>query len=133
MSNHIKFTLKSNKRELEVTFNNVSSAENTTLSLSYEYLRIFSPHERQKALSARNVPSSSIPQVFHKKNIQLSTIEPVGKHGHRLIFNDGFSDIYSNNELLELSNSFNGYWAQYIGSLSNINSREESINFKAVT
>lgn len=128
-----KFTLYSEQATLEVKLNQGSSQTNDLLSLPYEYLRIFSPSELKKVHSNKKPSTPLTPQVFHKKNVQISAIEPVGKHGHRFIFDDGFSDIYSTLELVELSTNYNDYWTQYLNGLTATQSREESINFKAVT
>ena len=133
MASNIRFTLKSKQQTLEIILNNKASESSSVFSFKYEYLRIFSPSELQKTNSNKNTSSTSTPQVFHKKNIQLIAIEPLGKHGHRFIFDDGFNDIYSTNELLELSKNFDNNWAQYVEHLSSTRSREESINFKAIT
>jgi DUF971 family protein len=133
MTSNLKFTLKSKQQTLDLILNNKTSENSPVLSLKYEYLRIFSPSELQKANSNKNTSSTSIPQVFHKKNIQLIAIEPLGKHGHRFLFDDGFNDIYSNTELLNLSHNVDENWSRYINNLSTTNSREESICFKNVT
>jgi DUF971 family protein len=133
MTNISKFTLNANHDFLEINLKNPSSEQNKPLSFSCEYLRIFAPSECQKAHSGKQATPNKIPQVFHKKNVQLSQIEPLGKHGHRFIFNDGFNDIYSTDHLIKLSETFDANWSLYIKGLSSNNSREESINFKAVT
>lgn len=131
MSNISKFVLKANQKALNIVFNDIPPQQNKTLSLSYEYLRIFSPTECHKANSPKS--TSTIPNVYHKKNIRLISIEPLGKHGYRMTFDDGFNDIYSDNELLLLSRNFESNWSQYTASLSSTNNREESINFKPIT
>ena len=133
MTNISKFTLNADQDILEISLKDSSTEQSKPLSLSCEYLRIFSPSECQKSHSAKAPTPNNIPQVFHKKNVQLSHIEPLGKHGHRFIFNDGFNDIYSTTHLLELANKFDENWALYLNGLTSTNSREESINFKAVT
>lgn len=133
MTNISKFTLNANQDVLEISLKDSLAEQSNPLSLSYEYLRIFSPSECQKAHSAKQPTPNNIPQVFHKKHIQLSHIEPLGKHGHRFIFNDGFNDIYSTAHLLELAYKFDANWSLYLSGLTSTNSREESINFKAVT
>jgi len=133
MASPIKFTLKTKQQTLEVLLSDATSQSIPPLLLSYEYLRVFSPKELQKVSSNKTSTAKSTPQVFHKKNVLLIAIEPLGKHGHRLIFDDGFDDIFSTNELFELSQNFNDNWSCYLENLSTNNSREESINFKAIT
>jgi len=130
-----KFVLNSKQKTLtftmkEVEDQNPENKKSQSFVLNYEYLRIFSPSECSKVRSAKY--STAIPAVFHKKNINIVTLEPLGKHGHRIGFNDGFSDIYTDNELLELLNNHKSNWKQYLDQLSSANNREESINFKAV-
>jgi len=129
MINISKFTLHADQNILEVELINTLPEQSSKLSLPYEYLRVFSPTECQKAL----VNNQEVPPVFHKKNVQLSHIEPLGKHGYRFIFNDGFNDIYCVEHLCTLSKSFDTNWPSYLNTLTTANSREESINFKAVT
>lgn len=126
MNQIVKLTIFTNQGTLAI----LDSAKNTA-ELTFEYLRVFSPQERQKANPQKS--EAKTPQVFHKKQVKLLNIEPVGKHGYRFIFDDEFSDIYSNEDLTNLTLHFNEWWAAYTNSLSSINSREESINFKAVT
>lgn len=128
-----QFTLYSKKAILEIKVEQSTPKEKTLLSFTYEYLRIFSPSELQKVNSYKKTTLPPTPQVFHKKNVQISAIEPVGKHGYRFIFDDGFTDIYSTAELLDLSKNVDTNWEQYLKSLTASQSREESINFKAVT
>jgi len=130
-----KFVLNSKQKSLtfimkEVEDKNPENKKNQSFVLNYEYLRIFSPSECAKVKSNKN--PTPIPAVFHKKNISVVTLEPLGKHGYRIGFNDGFSDIYTDSELLELLKNFNVNWELYLAQLSSTNNREESINFKAI-
>lgn len=121
-----KLTLHSNQGFLTVT-----DVLDESISLTFEYLRIFSPTESKKVQSSKSTSTS--PQVFHKKQIKISTIDLLGKHGYRFIFNDGFTDVFSDADLINLYQQYDDSWATYEASLSSINSREENINFKAVT
>jgi len=109
----------------------IMSTINKPINLSFEYLRVFAPAECKKAQGDKTPHKS--PQVFHKKNIKLSAIEPLGKHGYRFIFDDDFSDIFSDDDLFNLHQQHTQLWPLYEASLSSVNSREESINFKPVT
>jgi len=132
MSTILKFILNTPSKALDVHFTSTTSQQNNIISLSFEYLRIFSPSELSKT-KANNDGSPLIPEVFHKKNVTIIAIESVGKHGYRIIFDDNHQDIFSSEELLHLSVQFEQYWPLYIKSLSTTHSREASINFKSVT
>lgn len=95
-----------------------------SLNLSFEYLRVFSPAEAQ----AKN------PQlVAHKKLVMLAIIESVGKHGYRFIFDDGHHAIYPVDYLLDLAESYEARWNEYLQQIEQSPlSREPSINFKEV-
>lgn len=123
--------LNTHQQVLDVHFTDTSSQQINVISLTYEYLRIFSPSELNKAKPNKNSPF--IPKVFHKKNITIIAIESVGKHGYRVLFDDSHHDIFSSDDLLTLSQQFEQCWPLYIKSLSSTNSREESINFKSIT
>ena len=131
MSAILKFILNAKQKTLGVHLNNNTSSQNHIISLSYEYLRIFSPSELSKIAKTNN--ALSIPEVFHKKDITITFIESVGKHGYRIVFDDGYNDTFSGDELLNLAKQFDQYWPIYINSLSSANSREASINFKSIT
>lgn len=131
MSTLFKFVLNTQLYTLDIHFKEDILQKNNIISLTYEYLRIFSPSELNKAKSNTNSPF--IPKVFHKKNVTIVAIESVGKHGYRMVFDDGHYDIFSSDELLTLSQQFEQCWPLYIKSLSSTNSREESINFKPIT
>jgi DUF971 family protein len=87
--------------------------------LPFEYLRVCSPLNSAKQL------------VAHKKAVQLIRIESVGKHGYRLIFDDGHSAIYSIAYLGELFNNQRSRWAQYLEQLQQSGqSREAKIDIR---
>lgn len=121
-----KFILNNAQGNLTCCLNN-----GTEYLLTYEYLRVFSPTEIKKTQSKNSL--STIPQVFHKKNVNVIGIEPLGKHGYRFLFDDAYSDIFCDADLISLSTNHQSLWAEYEASLNSVNSREESINFKAVT
>jgi len=126
MAKIIELTLNTKQGKLTVGYDSHES-----ISLSYEYLRVFSPVEISAMQSQK--PAANTPQVFHKKNVKIAAIEPLGKHGHRLLFDDGFVDIYADDDFITLHQQYPQQWPIYEASLTSINSREQSINFKAVT
>ena len=117
----IQFTLSNQQQKLTLNFE-----DNSQLSYHFEYLRVFSPGETKP----KN--GSSTPQVFHKKEVRLKNIEPLGRYGHRLIFNDQHSAIFSDNDFERLYKNYENNWQQYCESLTNIHSREASINFTEI-
>jgi DUF971 family protein len=119
--NIIQLTLSNSQKKLTLNFD-----DNSQLSYPFEYLRVFSPAEPKP----KN--GSLIPQVFHKKDVYLTGVEPLGKYGHRLIFDDSHSAIFSNNDFQTLYKNYENNWQQYCNSLTTIQSREASINFTEV-
>jgi len=105
-----------NNTENNLTINIVNSK---VFQLSFEYLRVFSPstEKQQQAL------------VSHKKAITLTTIENVGKHGYRFIFDDQHTAIYSSDYLEVLVKEYDQRWQQYLSELkSSGHSREAMID-----
>jgi len=117
----IQFSISSNQKKLTISFDN-----NLQISLSFEYLRVFSP------TSANPKQGNTPPEVFHKKNVQLTLIEPLGKYGHRLVFDDKHSAIFSDDILINLSENYEINWQKYCKSLTSSKNRESSINFVEV-
>jgi len=108
------FTLNNAEKHLTITFFNSKVTQ-----LSFEYLRVFSPIEgnKQQAL------------VTHKKAINLTAIENVGKHGYRLVFDDQHSAIYSSDYLKLLIEEQATRWQAYLSELKDSgHSREAMIN-----
>jgi len=112
--NITSFTINNVENNLTIQFVNSKAAQ-----LSFEYLRVFSPTtgNKQQAL------------VSHKKSIKLTTIENVGKHGYRLIFDDQHSAIYSSDYLELLLKEYDKRWQHYLSELKGSgHSREAMIN-----
>lgn len=107
---HIEcFTLNKPMAELLIKFsaNKLSSAKE--ISVSYEFLRVLSPQ-------ATGGKQGKAP-VSHKKQVQLLSIESVGKHGYRFIFDDQHSAIYSESYLDGLCQRYDELWQQYLNDL----------------
>lgn len=119
-----RFVINSADATLSVQFDNAKKDNNST-NLSFEYLRVFSPtDDKGKSIGAT-------PQVYHKKQVQLLTIESVGKHGYRFIFDDNHSNIYSTDYIQVLSAEQEQRWQHYLASAnSTINNREATIEIK---
>jgi DUF971 family protein len=108
------FTINNTENSLTIKFSKGEAAQ-----LSFEYLRVFTPltGNKQQAL------------VTHKKAIKLATIENVGNHGYRLIFDDEHSAIYSPVYLELLINEYQQRWQHYLSELkASGHSREAIIN-----
>lgn len=108
------FTINIVEKTLTITCVNSKSTQ-----LSFEYLRVFSPSTGNKQQ----------PLVTHKKLITLTTIENVGKHGYRLVFDDQHSAIYSSEYLELLVKEHTQRWQHYLSEIkASGHSREEMIN-----
>jgi len=116
MSEIACFTIKQASKEFEVKMKDESS-----LSFSIEYLRVFSPANNPKEL------------VSHKKDVAISKIESVGKHGYRLIFDDGHNGIFNLNNFVSLNRQHDLNWKSYLDKINHSpHSREPMINFTEV-
>lgn len=92
------------------------------LNYSFEFLRVFSPSEWGKSQPA-------IPKVFHKKQVQLTSIESVGKHGYRFIFDDGHKDLFTPEYLNNIAQQYESLWSTYLSQTNNAgNNREQTID-----
>jgi len=107
------FTLNNAEKSLTIILNSKAT------QLSFEYLRVFSPTQGAKQPTL----------VTHKKAITLTAIENVGKHGHRLIFDDQHSAIYSSDYFSLLIEERATRWQAYLNELkASGHSREAMIN-----
>lgn len=117
----IQFSISSKQKKLTLSFD-----DNLQIGLSFEYLRVFSP------AVAKPKQANTSPKVFHKKNVLLTLIEPLGKYGHRLVFDDQHSAIFSDDIFINLYENYEINWQQYCNSLTSSQNRESSINFVEV-
>ena len=100
-------------------------SDNFQQSLSYEFLRVYSPLEQT---SVKGKPK---PPVSHKKMVKLIAIESVGKHGFRFIFDDQHVAIYGQQLLQEYAHNKSRLWQQYSDALKlSGHSREAMIDIK---
>lgn len=124
MSNISHFTIHRQAASLSLQFDNLKQ---DSAELSFEYLRVFAPTDD------KGKPVGLSPKVYHKKQIQLISIESVGKHGYRFIFDDGHSDVYSAEYLQVLLAEYEQRWQHYLNSANSvINSREATIEITEV-
>ena len=118
------FILDNDQRKLMVEFS--ANEKITATELSFEYLRISSPES-----SAKNMKNGQKAVISHKKNVVLTMIESVAKHGYRLIFDDAHSAIYSEDTLQTLVLEYEQRWNNYLAELkASGHSREAMIDFK---
>jgi DUF971 family protein len=118
------FILDNDQRKLMVEFS--ANEKITATELSFEYLRISSPDS-----SAKKMKNGQVAVISHKKNVLLTAIESVAKHGYRLIFDDGHSALYSEDTLQTLVLEYEQRWHNYLAELkASGHSREAMIDFK---
>lgn len=111
-----KLIINNQEKNLTVAFN-----RGKTFTLSFEYLRVFT--------SAKKVIKGQPELICHKKAVLINAIEPVGKHGFRLLFDDEHNAIFSEEYLKELAINNDSYWQQYLSQLQQSgHSREAMIN-----
>lgn len=108
------FLINTNEKNITIDF-----SQGNTACLSFEFLRVFTP--------TANNSSKQQTLVTHKKNVLLTTIENVGKHGYRLIFNDQHHAIYSTKYLTLLATEHQQYWQHYLTKLKSSGHSREAI------
>ncbi len=119
-----RLLINNNHRNLEVEFSTSDRIVDT--QLSFEYLRISSP-----ASSSTKLNNGQAVVVSHKKNVTLTQIESVAKHGFRFIFDDGHSDIYSEEYIQTIAQEYQVRWQHYLTALkASGHSREALIDLK---
>jgi DUF971 family protein len=117
----IQFSIRRKQNKLTLNFDN-----NLQIDFDVEYLRVFSPAEKKPK------QGNTTPEVFHKKDVQLMFIEPLGKHGHRLVFNDKHSAIFTDELFVKLYENQEDNWKKYCDNLTSSQNREASISFVEV-
>lgn len=71
--------------------------------------------------------------VTNKKHIQLVSIESMGKHGFRLLFDDGFNKAVNEALLEKLSSNYDDLWQHYLDEIKKSGlTRETAIDIKAL-
>jgi DUF971 family protein len=97
--------LHQQSRYMEVAF-----SDGERYSLSYEYLRVYSPSAEVRG----HGPGQETLQVG-KKLVDIAKIEPVGQYAVSLTFSDGHdSGIYSWDYLYDLGKHQEAYWKSYL-------------------
>ena len=118
------FLLDNAEKMLTIEF--IEDTSGNHVKLSFEFLRVCG-HGHQ--LTNKKANNTQI--VSHKKNVLLTTIECVAKHGYRLIFNDGYSAVFSDEHLHLLFVEREQRWQDYLQALqASGHSREAMIEIK---
>jgi len=118
------FVIDSSLKKLVIEFSSTENSNNA--ELSFEYLRISSPSN-----SGKKQKNGQAAIVCHKKDVVLTDIECVAKHGYRLIFDDGHNAIYSEETIQALVVEHEERWSGYLSELkASGHSREAMIDFK---
>lgn len=98
--------LKRKSRQLEMHFDN-----GETYQLSCEMLRVYSP-------SAEVHGHGNPVLVTHKKNVNISAIEPVGNYAVKIVFDDGHdTGLFSWKVLYDLATHQVDLWEKYLACL----------------
>ncbi|MGS0674996.1 gamma-butyrobetaine hydroxylase-like domain-containing protein [Shewanella sp. 0m-4] len=98
--------LKRKSRQLEMTFDN-----GETFQLSCEMLRVYSP-------SAEVHGHGNPVLVTHKKNVNITAIEPVGNYAVKIVFDDGHdTGLFSWKVLYDLATHQIELWEKYLARL----------------
>ncbi|QQX79737.1 DUF971 domain-containing protein [Shewanella sp. KX20019] len=98
--------LKRKSRQLEMHFDN-----GDTYQLSCEMLRVYSP-------SAEVHGHGNPVLVTHKKNVNISAIEPVGNYAVKIVFDDGHdTGLFSWKVLHDLATHQVELWEKYLARL----------------
>ena len=100
--------LHQQSRILEVSF-----ADGAKFELPCEYLRVHSPSAEVRG----HGPGQAVLQVG-KEDVNISTIEPVGRYAVKLGFDDGHNTgLYSWDILYDLGSNHDAYSADYLTRL----------------
>ena len=95
-------------RVLEIAFD-----DGDTFRLPYEYLRVYSPSAEVRG----HGPGQETLQIG-KRDVTISSVEPVGHYALRPTFSDGHdTGIYSWEYLHELGVHHDEYWQRYLERL----------------
>lgn len=111
MTTHIptNIILHQRSRLLEVAFDN-----NTTFSLPYEYLRVFSPSAEVRG----HGKGQEVLQV-NKRDVGIDDVESMGNYAVKLNFDDGHNTgLYTWDYLYELGENQQENWQMYLDRLA---------------
>lgn len=101
--------LHGRSRVLEVAFD-----ASRTYRLPFEFLRVYSPSAEVKG----HGPGQEVLQIG-KKDVTITTLEPVGHYGVKPTFSDGHdTGIYSWDYLLWLGENHEKLWSEYLARMT---------------
>ena len=132
----VKFQLAHQQKQLtvELSSNKGEPALTERWQFSYEFLRVLESSQAASAFAANASvnPKGKAPTLAtHKKDVVLTRIEAVGKHGYRLLFNDHYQVIYAAAELALFHQQTEKLWQVYLQQLSqNGQHRDAMINIQ---
>ncbi|REL31027.1 gamma-butyrobetaine hydroxylase-like domain-containing protein [Thalassotalea euphylliae] len=132
----VKFQLNHQHKQLTVALSSKSDEQALTESwqFSYEFLRVLESSQATSAFAANasGNPKGKAPALAtHKKDVVLTCIEAVGKHGYRLLFDDDYQVIYSEAQFALFHQQADHLWQGYLQHLSsNGHSRDAMIDIK---
>jgi DUF971 family protein len=113
----LEIKLRSKSKRLDVRFSDGLEAE-----LSAEYLRVYSPSAEVKGHAAGEGLL-----VSGKRDVGISSIEPVGRYAVRIVFDDGHATgLYTWPILYELSRNQERNWQRYLERLTQAGQSRES-------
>lgn len=103
----------------------VSFADGEHFSLSFEYLRVYSPSAEVRG----HGPGQEVLQVG-KRSVDIVSLDPVGTYAVRPVFSDGHdSGIYSWDHLYLLGKHYDELWSDYLRRLEEAGaSRDSELN-----
>ena len=103
-----EITLHSVSRVLEIAF-----SDGRSFRLPYEFLRVYSPSAEVRG----HGPGQEVLQAG-KRDVTISSADPVGHYGLQPTFSDGHSTgIFSWDLLYELGENQERLWAEYLARL----------------
>lgn len=109
--------LRRRSRILELAY-----ADGRQVSLPFEYLRVFSP-----SAEVRGHGLAEPVLMGGKRNVAISSVEPVGQYALRLRFDDGHdTGLYSWAVLHDLASHQDVYWARYLQRLQDLGMSRDS-------
>jgi len=108
--------LHQKSRLLEIAY-----SDGRSFSLSYEYLRVFSPSAEVRG----HGPGQEVLQTG-KRDVDVVSLDPVGSYAVQPTFSDGHATgIYSWDYLYSLGTDHDRLWAEYLQKLAAAGQRRE--------
>ena len=112
----IEIKLHQKSRLLDVVF-----SDGRNFSLSYEFLRVFSPSAEVRG----HGPGQEVLQAG-KRNVEIVSLDPVGSYAVQPTFSDGHATgIYAWDYLYSLGMDHDRLWAEYLQKLTEAGASRE--------